>query len=331
MKILVTGANGFIGSSLVQALTARGDQVTCVLFPRTQAPWLQHPQTRFLEADLTQPLPPPLLDELAQTDQIYHLAGARIGLTPKHFFRVNSEGTRHLLENCRQYAKKLQRFVLVSSATVCGSSPDGVQATEEMHAPKTPYAASKGEAERIAREEFADLPITIIRPTAIYGPRTTEWVDMLNLCLRWKRYAVFGVWRKEPRMDMCHVDDLIRGMLLAAEHPDAIGQTFLLGGEAKTWSEIGQAAAKALGIQAKPLRLPLPLLFLVAATVHLISLIIRRPFELNIWRYTDFSQPNWVFSHEKAKRLLGYQPQIPFEEGAAQTARWMLEERWIKK
>ncbi|MCB9640962.1 MAG: NAD-dependent epimerase/dehydratase family protein [Myxococcales bacterium] len=330
MKVLVTGANGFIGSALVQALVQRGDEVVCVLFPGTQATWLEGPQVRMISCDITKPNDA-LRDAIASSEQIYHLAGARIGLTAKHFFRVNAEGTRQLLQLCKDGATALQRFVLVSSATVSGPSVTGQAADETKSDPKTPYARSKREAERIALEEFAkDLPITVIRPTAIYGPRTTEWVDMLNLCAGWGRFAIFGWLRPEARMDMCHVDDLVRGMLDAAQHPDAVGETFILGGIDRSWSEMGQTVAGALGVKAKPLRFPIPILFFAAAATHLLSLVIRKPFEFNIWRAVDFSQPNWTFSYEKAKRILGYEPKMSFEEGAKQTVDWMCREGWVK-
>jgi len=328
MQILVTGANGFIGSALVQALVERGDEVTCVLFPKTSAEWLEGPQVKMLHCDITQPNEA-LRQAIAQSEWIFHLAGARIGLTPKHFFHVNAGGTRRLLELCR-HAPSLRRFVLVSSATVSGPSPTGVLADEEQHVPITPYARSKREAELIALQEFSDIPVTVIRPTAIYGPRTTEWIDLLNLCIYAGRYATFGWLRPEARMDLCHVDDLVRGMLLAAEHPQAIGEIFVLGCSGLTWSEIGQAVTKALGIRAKPLRFPIPVLFVAATFTHLLSLILRKPFEFNFWRAVDFSQPNWTFSSEKARRILGYVPQVPFEEGAQRTVDWMCQAKWVK-
>lgn len=329
MRVLVTGANGFIGSALVQALVERGDEVACVLFPGTSATWLEGPSVTMLHADITQPNEA-LQQAVAKSEWIFHLAGARIGLTPKHFFSVNAEGTRRLLEICRASAPSLRRFVLVSSATVCGPSPTGQAADETTDHPITPYAQSKREAERIALGAFSDVPVTVVRPTAIYGPRTTEWVDMLNLCAQWGRYAIFGWLRPEARMDMCHVDDLVRGMLLAAEHPQSIGEIFLLGGVDRSWSEMGKTVAQALGVRAKPLRLPIPLLFLAAALTHLLSLILRKPFEFNLWRAVDFSQPNWTFSSEKARRILGYTPQVPFEEGAQRTVDWMCQAKWVK-
>lgn len=329
MRVLVTGANGFIGSALVQALVARGEAVTCVLFPGTSAAWLEGPRVTMLHCDITQPNEA-LRQAIAESEWIFHLAGARIGLTAKHFFHVNAGGTRHLLALCREQAPSLRRFVLVSSATVCGPSQTGQAADETQEHPITPYARSKREAERIAREEFADLPVTILRPTAIYGPRTTEWVDMLNLCAGWGRYAVFGWLRPEARMDMCYVDDLVRGMLMAAEHPDAVGETFLLGGIDRSWSEMGNTVARALGVRVKPLRFPIPILFIAAAFTHLLSLILRKPFEFNLWRAIDFSQPNWTFSSEKARRVLGYMPEVPFEEGAQRTVDWMCQEGWVK-
>ncbi|MEM1007470.1 MAG: NAD-dependent epimerase/dehydratase family protein [Myxococcota bacterium] len=328
MHILVTGANGFIGTHLVRALCAEGHNVTSVIFPKSDGQELQILGSTLLEADLTRP-PEPLRKALTQVDQVYHVAGARIGLHAKHFYRVNTEGTRMLLSVCRERNPKLQRFILVSSATVCGSSPANQAADESHSRPKTPYAKSKYAAEQVALKEFPDIPVTVLRPSAIYGPRTTEWVEMLNLCTRWRRYAIFGVFRKEPRMDLCYIDDLIEGMMQAANHPDTRGEIFILNGPHHSWSEIGQQAATALRVHAKPLYVPMPILFFAAACTHLFSLLLRKPFEFNWWRAIDFAQPNWTFSSQKAQSVFGYQPKTPFPQGVDQTVQSKLRDQWI--
>lgn len=329
MKVVVTGANGFIGSALVEALVARGDSVICVLFPGTSADWLACDQVRFIDGDVTRP-GPEFVKALTEADEIYHLAGARIGLTPAHFMRVNAGGTRTLLEICRDHATHLERFVFVSSATVCGPSAKGQFRDETSTNPLTPYAKSKAEAERIALTEFAgQVPVTVIRPGAIYGRRTTEWVDMLQLVSQWGRFAIFGVFREEPELDLLHVDDLVEGMLVAAAHPDAVGETFILSGTYKTWTTLGHTVSAAIGKTAKPLYIPIPVLWAAAYATHGVSLLLRRPFEFNIWRAVDFSQSGWTFTSDKAKRVLGWEPRQDFEAAAGRTVRWFIREGWV--
>ncbi len=328
MKVFVTGANGFIGTALTKALIARGDEVFALILKGSPKGELPSLDVEIIEGDILQ-CEERCKEALLESEIIYHLAGARIGLNEKHFFKINVEGTRHLLDICREHSS-LKRFVYISSATVSGPSPRGEERTEEDAFPLTPYARSKYAAEQLFKEEpFAQIPHTIIRPTAIYGPRTTEFVSLLDMVVKWHVRPIMGVFT-HCDINFCHVDDLIKGILLAAHHPDAIGETFIIGGSTLNWVSVGKVAAKAYDIKTIPLRIPIPILFVAAAAAHLLSLIIRHPFELNWWRAVDFSQSGWTFSSKKAEKILGYRPQKEPEEGFRETIDWFVQNGWIK-
>lgn len=334
MKAFVTGGNGFIGSALIKALEARGDEITCLMYPGTKADWLASPAVTFIEGDITAPNDA-MKDAIEEADLIFHLAGARIGLTSAHFYRVNAGGTQELLSVCRKRWKQAlkqetntKRFILVSSATVSGPCERDDPSPEERINPLTPYAKSKVESERIALEEFSDIPVTVIRPTAIYGPRTTEWVALLEASLRWRIHLKMGVFHN-AHVNFCHVDDLVRAMLLAAENKEAIGEAFHIGGFEYNWTDLGFYVSKHLGKKTMTIRMPIPILFLAAGATHILSWFIRQPFEFNWWRAVDFSQKNWLFRLDKAKEILGYEPQITLDEGGGSTLRWFFENEWV--
>lgn len=115
---------------------------------------------------------------------------------------------------------------------------------------------------------------------------------------------------------------LLRGMLLAAEHPNLSARSSFWVVSIALGPRWGKRSP-ALGVRAKPLRLPIPLLFLAAALTHLLApLDLRKPFEFNLWRAVDFSQPNWTFSSEKAQRILGY-TRKSLSEKEARSAPWI--------
>jgi len=170
MRALVTGASGFIGSNLVDRLLPEGVSVKCLVRRRSNLAWLKHLPVTLVTGDFQEPAS--LAPAVADTEVVFHVAGATRAPRRALYFRGNFEATRNLLRACENYGPADQKFILISSLAAAGPS-EGVPLTEDQPPrPVSAYGESKLWAERAVLEFSQKRPATIIRPPAVYGPRT---------------------------------------------------------------------------------------------------------------------------------------------------------------
>ena len=172
-KVLITGANGFIGSHLVEYLSRHDYEISCLIRKTSNLQWLEKSSVEFITGEITDKTS--LVHAVTEKDYIFHLASLTKAISPVDYYRVNTEGAKNLLQACAMHNPALKRFVLVSSQAAAGPSPSekAIDETFPPH-PITDYGKSKWEAEKIAREYMEKIPITIIRPPAVYGPRDRD-------------------------------------------------------------------------------------------------------------------------------------------------------------
>jgi dihydroflavonol-4-reductase len=322
MKILVTGGSGFIGSRL--ALEARRDGHELVVAGQlnTEA---ERARLRELEAAGVKLEQGPLQDaayarRIADGCQVViHLAAAQheANVPEQYFIDVNVGGTRTLLEAAKRAS--VGRFVYGSTIGVYGESTGETLDERSPPKPMNMYGRSKLAAEGVVKEFASALPASIVRISETYGPGDFRLLKLFRALDR-GRFRIIGPGQN--RRQAIHVADLIRGLLLAATHPAAVGETFVLAGaETMTTDEMVEHVARALGQPAPRPNLPLwP--FLAAAIVMektLSPLGIQPPLHR---RRLDFFRKSFVFSTEKAQSLLGYRAEVPFAQGAVETASW---------
>lgn len=322
MRLLVTGATGFIGSRL--ALQARRSGIDVLATGRADLDVERERLNELRAADV--PVEIGTLCDVGFVRRlvrnrtvVIHLAAAQheSHMPPAYFRSVNVDVVRQLLEECR--AAGIRRFAYGSTIGVYGAT-SGQQLDEQSEVrPENAYQATKLAAEALVRAHEYDFDTCIIRIAETYGPGDRR---LLKLFRGIDRGQFFMIGSGNNRRQCIHVNDLVRGLLLAAEHPAAVGETFILGGrEVMTTTEMVERIAAALG--RKPPRLQLPMWpFLAAATVlekTLQPLRIQPPLHR---RRLDFFRKSFVFSTAKAQRLLGFSPEIDLQSGAADTARW---------
>jgi len=326
MKALVTGANGFIGSYLAECLVREGWDVRCLVRRTSNLRWIQSLPTERVYGEVTQP--DSLRAAVDGVQVVFHLAGLTKARRRQDYFAVNAEGTAHLLRACAESGDSLERFVLVSSQAAAGPS-DGPTPRKEEDPPRplTTYGLSKLRAEQIAREYADRLPITIVRPSAVYGPRDR---DLLVLY----RYAVRG-WKpllgRAPRLiSLVHVSDLVRGIVRAATSERAVGQTYFIANPRPTeWEEFADAVARAVGRRARALVLPTWALYPAAWVSELAAWFAGRPATLNREKIREIRERYWVCSVDKAREELGFETEVSIEDGVRETILWCLEQGWL--
>ncbi|OGS04848.1 MAG: hypothetical protein A3G41_05460 [Elusimicrobia bacterium RIFCSPLOWO2_12_FULL_59_9] len=314
-RVLVTGAASFIGSHLTEALLKHGARV-CALtqnHPRTFSPWLARMKRRYetrLTIETGDVRDPQAMRLAAQkTSVVFHLASlGSLGYclhSPLECFAVNSQGTQNMLLAVKD--APLERFVLVSTSLVYGS-PASFPIREDCPVqPDTPYAASKiaAEAATMSYHRSYGLPVTILRPFNIYGPRQTAEAVIPSILLQALRARAVCLGNLHPVKDFTYVEDAVDGLLSAATHPAAVGQIFhIASGEALS---IGDLARKILGILGK--QIPIRTLKEKARARHLDP---------------ETAAPELLADTAKIRRVLGWFPRISLEQGIKKTCLWQI-------
>ena len=322
MKLLITGGTGFIGSRLALDARAAGHQLVVAGQSNSEAERLR--AAELIAGGVTIESGPLQDAAFARSitqgcEAIVHLAAAQheANVADDYFFDVNVNGTRTLLEAAKSAGVK--RFVYGSTIGVYGEY-SGVPLDEDTPPrPLNVYGRSKLQAEEVVKTYRDFMETTIVRISETYGPGDFRLLKLFKAVDR-GRFFIIGAGLNQRQA--IHVEDLVRGLLLAATHPAAVSQTFVMAGrEIMTTRELVHQVATALGRAPPRWRAPLwP--FMAAAVVFektFTPLGIQPPLHR---RRLDFFRKSFVFSSTKAERLLGFTPSVPFAAGAAGTAAW---------
>ncbi|MCJ7578895.1 MAG: NAD(P)-dependent oxidoreductase, partial [candidate division Zixibacteria bacterium] len=215
-KALVTGANGFVGSHLVEKLLSIGYQVTCLVRKTSNLRWLSGLKVEYVYADISER--ESLSREagsfgknvLKDVDFIFHVAGLTKAKTEEEYSKANYEGTKNLLEACVKDNPQIKRFVYISSQAAVGPGKDDRPLDETAPCnPITDYGKSKLEGEKIVLEYSSKLPVTVIRPPAVYGPRDSDILSFFKVANKGFK-TLFG--KGESYLSLCYIEDLVDGI-----------------------------------------------------------------------------------------------------------------------
>ena len=326
MKALVTGGTGFIGSHLVEALLKKGIQVRCLLRKTSDLKWLEGLPIEVNWGDCNDKNS--LREAVEGVEQVFHLAGVTKAVHKKTYFEVNAFGTENLIHACLENNPRIQKFIYLSSQAAAGPSRNGNKKKEsDQCKPVSPYGQSKQMGEELAMAHAQELPLLILRPSAVYGPRERDIYTFFKLLSKRIKPCLPS---KDQHISLCYVEDIIQAILLAAQVKGSSGEIFFLSdGQDYRLEEIGDIFAQAMGVNAFCIRVPEWMIIGMASFSEYLSKLSGKPPLLNKGKVEEILQRNWVCDITKAKTALGFEPHISLAQGAKLTFEWYKKENWL--
>lgn len=328
----VTGGTGFVGSHLVEELLRRTyDEVRCLV--RSEQKWLEPLDITPVRGALSDV--DVLWEAVRDVDEVFHVAGLTRAQEWDAFYEANVQATLNLMGAVLQANPDVERVVVTSSLAAVGRCDGGVATEETPLGPISMYGKSKAQMEKALAEPREtgpsyqeELPITIVRPPAVYGPRDRDILTFFQAVNKGICPVVGG--GSEPALSLVHARDLARGMVDAAEAPAAESETYFIGSErAYSWNEVKAATLAALDSWALTIPIPGALVETVGIAAEWWGRLTGSYPPLNREKAREIRHGCTICAIDKAQQDFGYAPEIPLEDGIRETIVWYQEQGWL--
>lgn len=335
MKILITGASGFIGGFLVEEALRRGYDVWAGVRSSSSRTNLQDDRIHFIDLKYnnTEVLINQLEEFVAEYgawDYIIHNAGLTKTPEKKNFFRVNTEYTINFIEALATAKCKPKKFLLMSSLSSYGQGDEKTFCPirlDDPQKPDTAYGKSKLEAEKYLRRQNY-FPYIILRPTGVYGPGEKDYFMEIKSI---KSGLDFAVGTIPQRITFIYVKDLATVAFLALENETIRNRHyFVADGDVYTDESFARLIQDIL--QKKRVlhaRIPLPLVNVACHCSEWIGKLLNKSMTLNTDKYIILKQRNWICDVEPLKKELNFTPAYPLRKGLEESIEWYTEKRWL--
>ena len=331
MKVLVTGASGFIGSFIVEEALERGMEVWAAVRKTSSREFLKDERIHFIELDFSSK--EKLVEQMEgmEFDYVVHAAGVTKCLNQDDFFRVNTDGTRHFVDALLELQMPLKRFVYLSSLSVFGpireKQPYQEICETDIPKPNTAYGKSKLKAEEYLDSIGNNFPYIILRPTGVYGPRERDYFLMAKSI---KAHSDFAVGFRRQDITFVYVRDVVQAVFLAFDHGMSGRKYFLSDGKVYQSSAFSNYIRRELG---NPwwIRVTAPIWVLRVVTWfgERIGHMKGKITALNNDKYHILKQRNWRCNIEPTMDELGYHPYFDLERGVKETIAWYQDNGWL--
>lgn len=332
MRILITGASGFIGSFIVEEALKRGLETWAAVRKSSPRDYLQDERIRFIELNLSSKAQ--LVEQLRgkDFDYVVHAAGVTKCLNKADFDRINTEGTKNLVDALLEVGMPLKRFVFVSSLSVFGAIKEQLPYDEiretDTPCPNTAYGHSKLAAEQYLDTLTSRVPIIILRPTGVYGPKEKDYFIMAKSI---KQHSDFAVGYQRQDITFVYVTDVVQAIFLALEAQVPSGRKYFLSdGEVYQSTTFSDLIHEELG---RPwwirITAPVWVLRIITFIGEYVGRLTGKVTALNNDKYNILRQRNWRCDIEPTRRELGYEPKVKLAEGVKTTIKWYQEHGWL--
>ena len=337
-RILVTGATGFIGSFIVEEALNKGMEVWAAVRKTSSLEYLRDSRIHRIELNLSSE--DDLKNQLKDHpfDYVVHAAGVTKCIHQEDFYRINTEGTKNLVNAIRTLKMPLKRFVYLSSLSIFGPIREQ-QPYQEITEADTPQPNTAYGKSKLLAEQFLDsineslkadeepFPYVILRPTGVYGPREKDYFLMAKSI---KGHSDFSVGYKQQDITFVYVQDVVQAVFLAIDYGKTGRKYFLSDGQVYQSSTFSNLIHQALG---RPwwirIKAPIWILRIVTFFGEHIGRMTGKITALNNDKYHILKQRNWRCDIQPAIDELGYHPEYPLELGVPLTIRWYKENKWL--
>ncbi|WP_437673252.1 NAD-dependent epimerase/dehydratase family protein [Sorangium sp. So ce131] len=329
MRVLVTGASGFLGSHVAEQLAQKGYGVVALVRRSSSTKFLatlRGVELVYGAVEDAESVRRAVLD--AGVTAIVHSAGLVKARDEAEFFRINVGGTRNLLDAAKA-APALERFVFVSSLAAVGPSLDGRPvAADARPSPVTRYGRSKLEAERLVLAEKDALPVVVLRPPMIYGPRDQESFAFFQSVAR-RFLPMLGDGRNT--LSVIYATDAAAACVRALESDAPSGRAYFIDdGRVYVWRDMLADVEAALGARAfVRVGVPFPLVRGAALASEGLSRLTGKPVMLTRDKLNELAAAHWVCDSSEARKELGWAPEVSWPEGTRRAVAWYREHGWL--
>lgn len=325
-NILVTGATGFIGQHLVRALLEKNYKVRIFTRDKNKAKKI-FPQAEIVEGSINDK--DAINRALKTINIVYHLAAIRHqwGISKKDYQKVNDDFTETLLQYSANH--KIEKFIFASSVAVFGWPGKNIINEKNKYKYENSYGFSKILSESLIKKYFnkRGLKYVIIRPSITYGPNDPAgMITKLTKMIKNKKY--FTVGNGKNKVQLCYIDDLIQGFILAMENPEAINNDFIITSTKPiSINDLVQIICQELKINKPKLKIPKIIAYIAA---FILETIIYKIFKIKITgkepiitkEKINVMTANRAYNIEKAMKVLGYLPKHDYVSGIKKTIDW---------
>jgi nucleoside-diphosphate-sugar epimerase len=320
-KALVTGASGFTGGYMVQNLIEHGYDVRVLVQGTSPLEKLKKQGVEFAFGDLRNA--DQIQNAMEDIEVVFHIAALyrTTDVPDSAYWDVNATGTENIMKAALDHGVK--RVLHCSTVGVQGNIEDPPADENAPFNPGDVYQESKLEGERIAMYYHREkgLPVTVVRPTGIYGPGDWRMLKLYRMIQK-RRFIMFG--DGNVLYHLTFVTDCVEGFRLAAECPHAVGQIYTIAGDRYfTLNQFAETIAQQLNVPPPRLHLPVKPLYILSFFVEKICVALRTPPPI-FRRRVDFFTKNRAFDFSKAVNELGYRPKVSLEEGIRRTIDWYI-------
>ncbi len=324
MKIAITGATGFIGSHLTETLAAQGHEVTCLARGNDKASWIKDLPVRMVYGDVCREHS--LEKFVTGQEVIVHLAGLTKAPDLETYTRVNVGGTNNVLSAVTARGVRLRRFILISSQEAMGPSAEGRPICEDTpQNPLSMYGISKHLAEKALRA-WSTIPMTVIRPPAVYGPRDRDIYAYFKLA----SMGITPIVGYSNILSVVYVKNLVSGISLAIDRgQDGFRSYFFTDGDAITWKDMSEMISTALHRRTTKIRIPSVVVNALGKIAGLYSSVTHKALLLSKDKIAAMKVVHWLISDQRARSELGYKPTYTTVQGIEETARWYRDAGWL--
>lgn len=326
MKVLLTGASGFVGSHILDSLRARGVATAVLLRPTSDRHFIKAhlPAVEVRPGTITEP--DGLRSAMADATHVIHCAGCTRVSRVSEFYETNHLGTRNVVEAVNSLGTQVKRLVHISSLAAAGPATPARPAheTDTPH-PVSEYGKSKLAGELAVRHDCR-VPFTILRPPAVYGPRDSGFLPMFKAI----RNHVLPRPSSRQALSLVYVRDLADAVATCLDNNRAAGKTyFVASDEITTGRQMADEIASQTGGWTLPCPLPVAVLWPLCLAQEIASRVTGKPSLLNLQKFAELRAPGWVCDASLLQQDLGYRCGTTLRQGIAATLEWYRREKWL--